>query len=379
MDEAQKKKGEMRFQFRVTLPNAVSEANGPRGGKSVTWTVERANCKDDEEFAARLTGVLEASCSAEGIKFSPVTPPRLGLLPFGELRAGAMAAATALPDTNKILAAARFIPYALQVTRTLDLSGEGSGQASQAQLSGAILLPAGLAPQRWGEAKLEEALDAKGNSLMPKEEENSFSRMSHYERFDTSDQADKDESDEPTTRKDAAEKPHLITLNMKAPEWRIKQIAKIKGTLDLQYLGGTEVVKLSNAVPASLVMDMTKRTSLDSRFDSSRGQITDGRLTALGLSVKVQMAMVQSGMTILSLETSGGKATLVDAQVFDAGGHPWPTVLLQSDSTGVDEQSCQIMVAGKPKPPFSLALAVGGVGASVALPILVENVPVGEK
>jgi hypothetical protein len=37
------------------------------------------------------------------------------------------------------------------------------------------------------------------------------------------------------------------------------------------------------------------------------------------------------------------------------------------------------MVAGKPKPPFSLALAVGGVGALVGVPILVENVPVGDK
>src|SRR5208283_3494632 len=113
----------MRFQFRVTMPNAVASANGARDGKTVTWLAERAKCKDDDEFAASLGGLLEASCSAEGIKFSPVTPPRLGLLAFSQLTAGKAAAAVALPDTNKIAAAVRFVPCALQVTRTLDLSG----------------------------------------------------------------------------------------------------------------------------------------------------------------------------------------------------------------------------------------------------------------
>jgi hypothetical protein len=91
------------------------------------------------------------------------------------------------------------------------------------------------------------------------------------------------------------------------------------------------------------------------------------------------MAMVQSGITILSLTTSGGKAALVDAQVFDAEGRPWPTTLMRQNSSGGDERSCQVMVAGKPKPPFSLAVAVSGVGASVEVPILVEHVPAGEK
>ena len=379
MEDAQKKKGEMRFEFRVVLPNTITEANGARENKSVTWAVERAKCNDDDEFASKLAGVLEASCSVDGLKFFPLTPPRLGLLPFSQLTAGKTATATTLVDTNKVLAAARFVPYMLQVTRTLDLSGEGSGQGSQAQLTGAILLPADLAPQRWGEAKLKEAIDAKGNSLMPKEEGDSFSRTTRFGSYGMADQTEDADQDENAPQKPAAEKPHIITLSLKAPEWKIKEVARIKGVLELQYLGGSEVIKLSNAVPASLVMDVSKRSSSNFSSDSDRGQITDSRLAELGLALRVQMAMVQSGMTMLSLETSGGKAALMDAQVFDADGHPWPTTLVQSDSTVGDDRSCQIMVAGKPKPPFSLALAVGGVGASVEVPILLENVPVGDK
>lgn len=379
MEDAAKKKSEMRFEFRVTLPNAVTAANGVKENKTVTWSAERAKCKDDDEFASKLAGVLEASCSADGLKFAPITPPRLGLLPFRELKAGTMAGASALPDTNQIVKAARFVPYALQVTRSLDLSGEGGGSDSQAQLTGAILLPPDLAPQRWGAAKLEDAVDGKGNSLMPKEGGDEMSRMSRYTRFgmgeETGDEGDADAA----KGKDAGEKAHPVALSFKAPEWKVKEIAKVKGVLELEYFGGAEVIKLSNAVPASLVVDMSKRSSMSYSSDSERGQITDSRLAELGLSLRVQMAMVQSGMTTLSLETSAGKTALVDAQVFDAEGRPWPTILMHSESSGGEEQSCQILVAGKPKPPFSLAVAVSEVGASVGVPILVEHVPAGDE
>jgi hypothetical protein len=52
---------------------------------------------------------------------------------------------------------------------------------------------------------------------------------------------------------------------------------------------------------------------------------------------------------------------------------------MQDNSSGDGDRSCQLMVAGNPKPPFSLALAVSGVGASVSVPILVENVPISDK
>jgi hypothetical protein len=268
----------------------------------------------------------------------------------------------------------------LGIVTPVRFGGEGSGQASQAQLTGAILLPAELAPQRWGQVKLEEAQDAKGNSLVPKDEtESMMSRVTSFSSVSMSDDAQDEEQNDTAPRKETAEKPHIVSLSFKAPEWKIKEIAKIKGSVELQYLGGSEVIKLSNAVPANLVMDMGKRSFSSFGPDSDRGQISNGRLAELGLTFRVQMAMVQSGMTILSLETGGGKAALLDAQVFDIDGHPWPTTLMQSESTGGEERSCQIMVAGKPKPPFSLALAVGGVGASVGVPILLENVPVGEK
>ena len=379
LEDAQKKKGEMRFEFRVTLPNAVGAGNGNREGKTTTWVVERAKCKDDEEFAAKLATVLEAGCSGDGLKFTPVTPPRLGLLPFPQLAFGKAADATTALDTNKVAAAAKFVPYALHVTRSLDLSGEGSSRENQAQLLGAVVLPTEFAPQRWGEAKLTEAVDAKGKSLMPKEEGESFTSM-RFGGFGMGNETDDAEQGDSAPKKDTGEQKHVVAFSFNAPDWKVKEIGRIKGSVQLQYLGGSEVLKLSNAVPASLVMDMSNRSSFsDITSDPERGQVSNPRLAELGMPLHVQMAMVQSGMTMLSLETGAGKAVLVDAQVFDAEGRPWPTTLMQSDSSGPGNRSCQVMVSGKPKPPFSLALLLSGVGASVEVPVLVEKVPVGGK
>ena len=190
---------------------------------------------------------------------------------------------------------------------------------------------------------------------------------------------DEEDDADAANRKDAGEKEHPVTLSFRAPEWKVKEIARVKGALELDYFGGAEVIKLSNAVPASLVVDVSGQSSYSFNSDSEHGQITDSRLAELGLSLRVENAMVQSGMTVLSLQTSGAKTALVDAQVFDAAGRPWPTTLMQPDSSGGEERSCQVIVAGKPKPPFSLAVAVSGVGASVEVPILVEHAPVGEK
>lgn len=370
MEDAQKKKGEMRFEFQVTLPNTVTAANGARENKTVTWGAERAKCKDDDEFASKLSGVLEASCSAGGLKFSPVTPPRLGLVPFGEPTAGKMADGRALPDTNQIVKAARFVPYALLMTRSLDLSEEGGGGAGVAQLSGAIVLPADLAPQQWGEAKLEEVVDGKGNSLMPKEDRDAVSRMRGFSGFGMRGDTDEEDDADAANRKDTGEKEHTVTLSFRAPEWKAKEIARVKGVLELEYSGGAEVIKLSNAVPSSLVVEVSGQSSYSFNSDSEHRQITDSRLAEVGLSLRVETAMVQNGMTVLSLQTSGGKTALMDAQVFDVAGRPWPTTLLQPDSSGGEERSCQAIVAGKPKPPFSLALTVIRVVASVEVPIL---------
>jgi hypothetical protein len=379
MAEARKKKNEMRFEFRVTLPNPIGETTGAKEGVTARWVAARDQAKDDADFAHGISRIMEASCPAQGLGFLPVTLPRLGLDSFDNLKTGVVPGAAPLPDTNKILASAKFVPLSLRVTRSLDLTGEGHGESSLAQLSGIVLIAPELEPQRWGETKLLEAVDAKGNSLAPKEDSDTESRFSRLSSFSSQDEEESDTPEEGATNQAPAIRKHSISLTFKAPEWKVKEIARIQGSVDLLYTGESEVIKISNAVPAGMVMDLSKRASGNFSFDSERGLITDPRLSELGVTMRVQMAMIQGGSTIISLQIGGTKASVLELQVFDADGKPHPTTLNDSNYSGGEERACQIMVAGKPKPPFSFAMVVGGIGSSVTLPISVENVPTADK
>ena len=360
--DAQKKKGEMRSEFRVTLPNAVSSANGERAGKSAAWIVERAKCKDADDFARQVGAVCEARCPADGLKMSPAAPLRMGLMPFAELAQGATDTGTVV-DTNKVAAAAKFIPYGLSVTRSLDLSGEGGGQESAASLTGAVMVPREFSPQKWGELKLDEAVDAKGNNLKASEgdEDRSFMMRSNFA------QRESDENGEDATN---GVQRHVVSVNFRPPDWKVNEIARIKGSVSLQYFGGSQVVKLTNAIPAGWITDPAKMQG--GSFDSSEKTLNSEVLAGLGMTLSVQTAMNQGGMTMLMLQAKG-PASVTDAQVFDASGRPWPTFLMQQDSGGEGE-SCQVIVAGAPTPPLSLALKTTAGGTAVEVPVLVEHV-----
>jgi hypothetical protein len=376
LDELKKKKEEMRAEFRVTLPNAAASASagGTRDGKSVTWIADRPKAKDAAEFAQQTGALLEASCPAEGLKFSPVAPARLGMLSFADAPTGVLVRATT-PDTNKIAAAAKFVPCAMQITRTLDLSGEGGSHQNQAQLVGAVVLPHEFAPQKWGEVKIDEVVDAKGTSLKLPQVEDEFdvSRLSGRNFGGGGD--DEDAEDGEAKEKKDPEHRHLITLAFQPPDWKVKEIARIKGSIVLQYFSGAQIVKISNAIPAKWIREVKRENDFD--FEPRGQAISDPKLPELGLSLKLTMGMSQGSFTSLMFDASGSKATVTDAQVYDADGRPWPTFFMRQGFGGEDAMT--VMVAGKPKMPLSLALVASGAGASVIVPILLEKVPVGAK
>jgi len=369
MADLQKKTNEMRAEFRVTLPETISSANGSHDGKTVAWIVERAKYKDAADFAQQLGTVCEAKCPAANLKMTPVTPARLGLRPFAELAEGVADAGKAV-DTNKISATAKFVPYGLSVTRSLDLTGEGSTRENAAVLVGAVTVPAELAPKKWGEPRISEVVDAKGNNLKSSNDD----QMRNFAMRSRFSDSENDDSEEAVTNTAAQ---HVVTLAFRPPDWKAAEIARIKGSISLQYFGGSQVVKLTNAIPTNWIIDQTKiEDGVVSGMDSSEKPFASSALSAIGLSLSMQMGMNQNGMTMLMLQTKGTQAALLDAQVFDASGRPWPTFLQQPSFGGGDEgdASCQIMVAGKPQPPLSLAVLVSGSGSTVEVPILLEHV-----
>jgi hypothetical protein len=114
-------------------------------------------------------------------------------------------------------------------------------------------------------------------------------------------------------------------------------------------------------------------------MDMTEKHLNSPRLGELGLAITLEEGMVENGMTMLQMAIKGSKGALLDAQVFDADGKPWPTILHSENSGMADESSCQVMVAGSPKAPLSLAFAASGAGSTVEVPVLVEHVPLTAK
>lgn len=375
LDELQKKKDEMRAEFRVTLPSAAvsATAGGTRDSKTVTWIADRSKQTNAAEFARQAGMVLEASCPVDGLKFSPRGPPRLSMLSFADAPAGVITSGGAL-DTNKISAAAKFVPCALRVTRTLDLSGEGGAGQNQAQLVGTVTLPRELAPQKWDPVKIDEVVDANGTSLKLPQDNDEFGGARFSGRHPGGVIDVEAEDGEEKEKEDAIHR-HLVTLTFQPPDWKVKDIARIKGSISLQYFSGSQMVKVSNAIPANWIREM--KNERDFNFEPVGQSISDPKLAELGLALKLTMGVSQGPFTSLIFDTSGTRATMTDAQIYDAQGRPWPTFFMRQGFGG--EDSMMVMVAGKPKPPLSLALVASGAGASVTVPILVEKVSVGTR
>jgi hypothetical protein len=211
--------------------------------------------------------------------------------------------------------------------------------------------------------KLEEAIDAKGNSLKPAADNGDRFGRSWSMNMGGGEDEEQKPDDDGMTR-------HVVTLDFKPPEWKIKEISRVRGAIMLHYFkGASQVVKLTNAIPANWIISGNSLGNID--FDGNGKPLNDPKLRELGLSLRLQMGMVQSGMTMLTFQTEGSKAALTDAQAFDAQGRPWPTFI--QNEGGSD--SCQIIIAGKPAAPLSLALLASGGGGSFQVPLVAEHIP----
>ena len=334
--DAQKRTGEMRAEFRITLPNPVTTSNGARDGKTAAWTVERAKCKDAADFAQQLGVVARGPLRGGRVEIHAVDPRAAGACSRSRnwRREPARPRRRRLTPTKSRRRRSLFLT-ALTVTRAVDLSGKGGMNESRAQLIGAVVVPPEFAPQKWGEPALQEAVDAKGNDLKPKAgAEGEFSgRISeHYSDGRTTSD---DEDPPPTPTTDVR---HVVTFSFRPPDWKVKEIGRVKGSVTLHYFAGAEVVKLTNAIPANWLMNMAQAMGGGGGMDMAEKHLNSPRLGELGLAISVQMGMVQSGMTMLELQIKGSKGALVDAQAFDADGKPWPT-FMETEGAGMDEST----------------------------------------
>lgn len=367
--ELRKAAEKMRAEFRVTLPGAVSGGNGTREGRTSSWTFERAKAKDAPDFARQLATVLQASFSAEGLKFSPRQIPRPALQRFNELQETVLVDKGDSPDEKKIAAVAKFVPCSLQVTRSVDLSGDGGSEGSQAALTGMLVIPRAMAPEKWGQVQLEEALDSNGNSLKTAQD-----RVAMQVTGGT--QEDESDSEKPSIfnlfKPRETDLHRHITIRFQSPEWQAKEILRLKGSVGMTYYGGTHLLKITNAILAGSLKEMKADGGMDFSEGAARA-LAHPKLGELGLSLLLQNAMRMGQVNTLMMKSEGKTAAVKEVQAYDKDGKPWPTYL-NLEGQG-QEDGFQIIVIGEPVAPLSLALLVSGGGTTVQVPILLEHIP----
>lgn len=373
---------ELRAEFRLNLPNPVTQANGQREDRSVVWLADRNQTTNATVFLEQVDQVLEARCNAGGVTFAPKGPVRPALLQFSELPSGALGNAVEGPDEAAVRAAAKFVPCALQVQRTVDLSGSGYVGDSQAGLVGFVVLPASLKPQRWGKPELEEVLDANQRSLKLNEAQELIGFPRGFSATVEDDSGwGTDEEKETERPAGPAEERHRVEFRFQSPDWSTKSISKLTGSITLQYGAGLYLAKITNAIPASWIPESTDTDeSMLSRSGLLPAQagtrlLASPELDQLGARITCGSVGSQMGGLTLLLETESDTCILKEVQVYDADGKPCPTMSVSGPMMMDEEGETQILVAGKPKPPLSLGITISGGGTSVKLPIELQDAP----
>jgi hypothetical protein len=372
---ARKQAQAARAEFRVTLPSDLAGSSGRIEGRTSVWVFDRKAAGSSEVFLQQTAALLETSCSRDKLTFTPPPHPRLALLPFAQLAETTLEADPV--DPQKVLAAVRYQPRTLLVTRIMNFSGNAnaSPRRSGSLLSGEVLVPREFVPVRWSPPQLRVALDASGQNLIPSPSQegsddtwggSTWSRESIDAEPDEDTQANAAEG---TVRRE-------VVLSFRAPEWGVHELQTLKASISMHYPGPAETLKLTHAIPAAWILTTPEASGMRYSFDpeASGHVIQDPRSVAAGNAVRVGNATQSSAITSLLLHLQAGEGGFQGGQVFDADGQPWPTLF--SLRTDHEQPSCSLLVIGRPKPPLSLALRISKAGRTVDVPIALERVPI---
>jgi len=369
--------GKMSAEFTVTLPNTLDGVDG----RSTAWTIARADAKGDPVAELEMfTRPLRAVCSAEGVAFSPASPPRLELLPFNDLPAGPADGMPKPPTRQQVTAAATYRPHYLKSVRAFYLPGRGperdehGGQRHYLERSGLtvvgpLTLPAALKPDRWGTPVVDEARDDLGTNLLVGNE-----GMGGQTRTTPWDSAFQNEFGKST----AEEEHHILRLTVNAPPPQAKKLVLLRGAAQLEYDDDFLVVKLPNAIPADWVQRMTPEGR---RVGGVRGRNTIESADLARLGIELRVLTVEQQMshgrekrprTRFWLSASNRNARIVSLQAYDVRGRPWPKINWAGHITSRVEP-LHFSVPLHAEPPYSLALLVSANTVKMRVPVTVEN------
>jgi len=377
-----KQKGEMGCEFTLTLPNGVAASNGEVAEGSATWRLRRADAKDATDEVCLFTQALRATCPAAGVGFEPVSPPRLGLLPFGELREGPVTGMPLPPEPGRVVAAARFEAHALKTVRAFYLPGQEPDrqgfidpvrrlQSTAAELVGVAIVPQALAPDRWGPGTVEELADNTGADLRldPQAARGGYTQHTGWDGTFASELA----------KGSQGEARHVMRIRLRVPGPKAERIVRLRGSIRLDYFTDYRVVKLAGAIPEEWVQGLKKdgrraRGAAHKAIESPKLQELGIELMALRADRRADHSRRGHENTRFWLRLQPTDARVVAIEVFDAHGMAWPRIPWHG-SLPSDVDMLHFAVPGPAEPPFSLALLVSTRQVEARMPVALEDLP----
>src|SRR5438046_1072097 len=108
-----------------------------------------------------------------------------------------------------------------------------------------------------------------------------------------------------------AERRRFVSLGFRSP--KATGFARIRGSVDLHYFSGSQVIKLTNAIPARWI---ARHGGDSAELEPGKKSLTDPALARLGLKIGLDEGALERGaMTMIFMEINATRA-LRDVQVF---------------------------------------------------------------
>jgi hypothetical protein len=341
--------------FRLTLPNAVTTPDARVDGRTATWAVSASKEKPLVELGPAMNGIRKATCSARGLEFEPQTPVRLGLDSLKALQAGQVGPDAVAVDQQAVIKAANVQPLRVQVVRTFDLTGD-SWADDGCQLTVGLTLPTDMKPLSWKPAEVTAAADDLGTDMKPDESDDGRHFYGHHMMSPLMGESQTDQAR------------HMFNLNLALPDSQARAIEKLTGTIEAQYPGATQVIKLDNVVAANDIVKVDPANPGSFMSQHSMKPIDNPALQERDIQMVIQQAMRVTGMTMLMITVESETAKVGQVQVFDRQGQPWPCMGASPYGGGMGQQMMQVMVFGEPEAPLSLAMTAQTGGQTVPIP-----------
>ena len=363
-----KKRDKIKYQFKVTLPNAVRSESGSTDKQTATWTFGGIESGFAPENRMAFDSIMTVSCGATGLGFTPNVPVRLDDHNFSEVQESNVTIAGTVPKMQAYQDAITFIPLEMRTIRTFAVAEKGDYR-NQSHLIGLISLTSNLKPDQWGDIQLLEAVDGLGTNLLPENDHDT--RCSESYELESI-------GEKMTIPGDGKMIFHPVCLGFLPPRLSAQSIARLRGTARLVHYHTLSTKKIENVIERHRIVQQRQLYRPGSFRAPEEKRLQSQALIESEMDFVLESVMDMGFAVIINIMAKSKKARLNSLTFYDKDGYPIPGCVKFEPTRSIGQGGYRwaVVAYGRPEPPFSLALRVRGGGTELSVPFRINNLPI---